>query len=314
VIDKFLEGVSSKLADRAVIALFSPAFVFLAVGVGAWVYAHGGGAGWHQLQLRFQRAGAATLIVLVVATLLLLLACGVIVQRLTLPALRLLEGYWPRWLGRLKARRVKRHQDRYRIDDEEFQGLADRREEGCLGPEDNDRYVILEERLARFPSDPSRMLPTRLGNVLRSAEGRPGEKYGLDAPKVWTQLVLVLPAPTKAELEGARAQLDQAVAALIWSVLVACWTIWAWWALPLAILSSGAVYRWWLLEGAAGYGQVIEAAFDVNRFLLYAALHLPLPANPKQELTAGKQLTKYLARGSDRDEPAFQHLTAPPGS
>ena len=71
-------------------------------------------------------------------------------------------------------------------------------------------YAQLESQLKRFPTQPERMMPTRLGNVLRAAEGRSAAKYGLDSIICWPALWLVLPEAAKTELQAARSELDRA--------------------------------------------------------------------------------------------------------
>jgi hypothetical protein len=48
------------------------------------------------------------------------------------------------------------------------------------------------------------------------------------------------------------------------------------------------------LSAATAYGQAMEAAFDLHRFDLLNALHLPLPADLISEVQANQQLSRFL--------------------
>src|SRR5262249_9857532 len=62
----------------------------------------------------------------------------------------------------------------------------------------------------RYPAETD-ILPTSLGNALRAAERRAGDRYGLDAIVLWPRLYLVIPSKTKTAVSAARGELDLAV-------------------------------------------------------------------------------------------------------
>jgi hypothetical protein len=148
------------------------------------------------------------------------------------------------------------------------------------------------------------MMPTRLGNVLKSAESRSRYLYGLDAVICWPRLWLVLPEATRQELVRARVDLDAGARAVLWSALFAIWAAWWPWAAVIALVVAAAAYRG-TVSAAGLYGDLITAAFDVHRPQLYQALRWPLPKNPSEEKALGTALTKYLWRGSDEATPSF---------
>lgn len=59
-----------------------------------------------------------------------------------------------------------------------------------------------------MPAHANRLMPTRLGNVLRAAESGVEDKYGIDPVPCWPALWLVLPDETRTEVTAARASLD----------------------------------------------------------------------------------------------------------
>lgn len=141
--------------------------------------------------------------------------------------------------------------------------------------------------------------------MLRAAEGLPGDKYGLDAVICWPRLWLVLPGDARTELAHARAGLDAAVSACAWAVLFLAFTPWVPWAPAVTLLVAPVAYHGWVVPRAGQFGDLVEAAFDVYRPALYAALRWPLPETPAAERVAGAAVTDYLWRGSDRVEPRF---------
>jgi hypothetical protein len=133
--------------------------------------------------------------------------------------------------------------------------------------------------------------------VLRAAEAWPRDKYGLDAPKCWPRLWLLLPDRARQDLTAARAALDAGAAAWLWGVLFVVWTPWAWWAVPVAVAAAVGSYLW-MLSAAGAYADLIESAFDVHRSALYEACRWPMPVDAEDERVKGEALTSYLWRGA----------------
>lgn len=109
-----------------------------------------------------------------------------------------------------------------------------------------------------------------MGNILRAAERKPSEKYGLDAVICWSRLWLLLPDTVKQDLQAARADLNTAARVWLWSILFCGWAFLAWnpatpfltnllalWPL-LGLLSVGLAYQW-AIAAAQTYGELIES-------------------------------------------------------
>ncbi len=158
---------------------------------------------------------------------------------------------------------------------------------------EEEEYARLDWRLRQAPADFNRLMPTRLGNLLRVAETRPSNKYGLDAVTCWSRLWFVLPESTQKELTEARAELNLGARVWLWSILFLIWSIWAWWAIPVGLLTALLTYRW-MLDAAANYGDLVEATFDVYRAELYKAVRWSLPTDSDDERQKGREITQYL--------------------
>ncbi|MGH3716292.1 MAG: hypothetical protein ACRDT4_22945 [Micromonosporaceae bacterium] len=212
---------------------------------------------------RWDDAGGFALLVLVAAT--GLLAC--VVSAATPALLRLYEGYWGTPPGRLLAAwGRRRHQRR-------LAALA----------RDPDAYPQIHLRYP-LPSQPGEVMPTRFGNVLRSAELYPKDRYGIDTAVVWPRLYQVLPERQVTQIAAARGGIDLMVTI---SALASMFAVAGggyllatgapWWRFLLC-LWGGAGVAWLAYRGAVAtavtYGQHLRTAFDVHRGELLRQLGL----------------------------------------
>ena len=286
------ETLGSKLVDQWLSTLLTPAFAFWLGGLVLTVASRGL---WAQVLTWFDQPGISSQILGLAAIVLLAALSAFVVQMFTWAALRLLEGYWPGWLSPL-TRRVLAFR-RNRIEELEKK-LAK------LGSSEDREYQDIENRLLWIPPEPSDLMPTALGNALRTAESRPRIKYGLDGVFCWPRLWLLLPPLARQELSEARARLDASVQLCIWGAVFCLWGFSSLWALPIGIATAVFAYRS-ALENGILYGELIDSSYDLYRRELYTALRWPAPRNPAEEREAGRQLTQYLLRGSDRNKPFF---------
>jgi hypothetical protein len=351
MLSAFWSGLGGEFARQWVARILTPAFAFWAGGLTAvWWHSHGRAVrtrGWsHELSATaawlHQLPGLAQGIA-VAAGLLLVGVSALAAERLTQPLLRLLEGYWwPRWprgwlisyrrwrYGRWDAR-VTRLATRQRIGTltpEEFFELEEL--EKAVPPPDPARLAELRRcradgldarmtgqlgrdqgRLRMMPRQRALGMPTRLGDILRAAERRPADKYGLDAVACWPALWLLLPAEAKTELIQARSALDNAARTWLWGALFVVWTPWTWLALAVAVVVPLVAYYIGVLTAAAAFGDLTATAFDLYRFLLYDGLHLPRPASQDLERRQdGPQVTRLLWAGLDVPGPQYADPTA----
>lgn len=299
MLTKFAEGLGGKLADYWMTTMLTPAFVFWAGGVSAWAQCHG----WEQLFDWFNTRPRLMQLELLVGGLLVVAASGIVIQQFDLAVLRLLEGYWPGRLRRLRRRLIDWRDRSITRAEARLQELAKKHERKELTLDEREELSALDWRLMSLPPYDMRM-PTRLGNILRAAEVRPLHKYGLDAVICWPRLWLLLPESVKGDLTGARDKLDNAARLWLWGVLFLVWTVWSWWAVPVSLLTILVAHRW-LLSSAEVYGSLLESTFDLFRGSLYKSLRWPLPSNPGEERKFGEDVTAYFWRGSDSSSPNF---------
>lgn len=305
------EGLGGRLTERATLALLVPAAVFWGGGLAA-LYWHGNAGLWgwglaslvtdqpERLQDQVPRLFKLSSFEQFLAVVGVVVTSAFAVDRFVLPTLRWAEGYLPDWLGGLRRTLVKRQHRRITRDKRKLEELAVRFDSLLSDPllyRDLSSYRTLDRRLeVRTPS--GELMPTDLGNILRAAETRPLDKYGLDVLVCWPRLWLLLPESATKDLTAARASLDASVRTCLWGLLFLVWSVWAWWAVPAGVATVLLAYRS-AMAAAGTYGSLVESAFDVYRLDLYkkAGWSEP-PKSIAEQIEWGKKLTKYFWRRS----------------
>jgi hypothetical protein len=306
-------AIGKTLAERW-IALAAPAVVFWTGAMLVWIFS---GPGWSrsaEATTWLSSQSTVAQLAIMLGALVVVAASTIVVRRLTTPVLRLLEGYWPAWMDWLADRRRGKAAADKDGDDESWQVLMqelgpqhprEQEERGRPTAKQLSEISQLEHRRRHRPVLVGELLPTRIGNILRAAETRPGHRYGLNAVVVWPRLWLVLPESARQELADARTALDGSVAAGIWGAAFVAFTPWAWWAAPVGAVVAAAAVAWWVPARAEVFADLVEATFDLYRSELYRQLRWPLPVTPAEEHESGSELTQYLVRGSNRPHPEF---------
>ncbi len=234
---------------------------------------------------------------LLIGGLLLVTLIAYLLQAFTRLLVRTYEGYtWPLFLRRWAVERVARR----------WRALIEERTEAAR-QSDLARYARRQEQLHHeYPHRANLLLPTRLGNTLRAAEGYAGRVYGMDTPFWWPRLWPLLPEESQTAVDNA---LTTMIALLNWATLMVGVTLdvalylngcriphRAWWTVG-AVLGGGLlilVAYWGALAQARSYGQQIRVVIDLHRFELLKALHSPLPANPQDERALWARLAAWL--------------------
>lgn len=284
-------SLGGRLVDQLAPRVLTPAFGFWAAGALAF-WAGGHGRAWLD---GLSDLSTVAQLALLVAVLSLIAGSAIAVEHLTLPVLRFLEGYWAvsKPLRVRQLRRLARADDRLQV----LSGKAFRGE-----PAGRHELAEVEQRLHDLPAA-DEVMPTRLGNILRAAENRPRDRYGLDPVVCWPHLWLCLDENAREELAESRKGLDDGARLWLWSLLFVAWTWTAWWAPVLTVLGCTASYYGVLLGRARGYGQLMQASFDLYRRRIYQALGWPYPTDPDEERVAGEAVTTYLWRGIPPSKP-----------
>ena len=230
-----------------------------------------------------------------------LVVVTVVTQPLQLPLVRLLEGYaMPR---RLAERRRRTYRERRAALDAQQTSSSPPPAGAAAGGSDSDALRAAWWLRRDYPPA-GRVQPTRLGNVLRAAEHRAGAPYGLDGVVAWPRLYPLLGDQVRAIVDDRRLQLDVAarfcatftVAAVASAALLAPH---GWWlALAPACLGLAAASYAAAVAAAHGYGESLDAAFDLHHLDLYRSLGLPVPESTAAEREAARALGALLSRAN----------------
>jgi hypothetical protein len=246
-----------------------------------------------------QNGASLALLVIVV------LVATIILQPLQIAVVQVLEGYWAATPDRRARSAVARKAvaigvelQRRRLSWLQASDMAD------LHPLEQAR---LEEELKSYP-DPSMLMPTRLGNVLKAGEQRAGGRYGLDADISFPHLYPLLRQPHQAAWDDLSNQLDSAahlfltfVLATLLSAILLIPHGWDGWWLALPLLFAGLA---WLsyrstIVAARYQTRLLAAAFDLHRFDLLTAMRMRLPNDPHEEFEVNRQLMAILKADPD---------------
>lgn len=242
-----------------------------------------------------------------------------------------LEGYWGgrrAFLG-LAARRISAHrsqrealkesqqraraallgralpgEDTDSLTSEEIAAAINTYLDSTYGAEGLRPYLAFQaagSSLLQYPTRPRRMMPTRLGNVLRSFEDSVGSQYGLNAILIAQHLKFASIPEHDAYVADTRQQLDVAVRVCGMALLATpttaalladegCWVLLVVFPYSIAYLAyRGAI------SAAHAYASAFSSVLDSNRFRLYDLLHLEAPRTTRQECDQNRAAMRQLA-------------------
>jgi len=216
-----------------------------------------------------------------------------VLHNLNGPIIRFYEGYpWcDSWVGRWRARVHRRKMASVKA---QWQGLwtllldpeaARHADAGKVTDHWNDLARTLNNG---YPDEPDAVLPTHLGNVIRSFESYPWRQYRMRAITLWPRLVAVLDETYAALLDDAKSSLDfmlnasllcgvlavlVAVVHLVFPVGLATAGVLVPLAVELAVL-GGLSYFFYLaaIPRAHSWGMAVKGAFDLFRWKLLESL------------------------------------------
>ncbi|WP_327317618.1 hypothetical protein [Streptomyces sp. NBC_01235] len=302
------QPITAVLTGRFFVTGFLP--VFLVAGYVWLLISAGAASGRPDFTAAWHHASSLTIAQIMLALVGVILV-AVLLTPLQAGTMRLLQGQLPKPLveaGRAWQRHLRTRQ----------QAALGR----LLAASDDPDHASVQRAgrlsarlLRRYPAEPRELGPTALGNTLAAMEDSAGSQYGYDAVVAWPRLYPVLDPATRAIVDDRRTALDAcarlctafAVAALVSLGLLADDGPW----LTLVLVPSGLAWLSYAsaIRSAEAYALAVEVAFDLNRFALYEALHLPLPENAAAERELNRRLCLQWRQGVPAD---FTYR--PPGS
>jgi hypothetical protein len=295
-----LDKVAGYLDKRLVLTTLFPTLVFWS----ALVWLIGGHIGWHRVLSWWHGLAVEQQVLLAVTFVSAAIFFASMVSIQIGLITRLFEGYW-RGPGRLLARPGIRLQ-RWR--------------HGRLKADNPHDFALRYRSYPRYAED---LLPTRLGNVLKSAELYPGDegRYGMDAVFFWPRLYMVLPETMRSSLEDARSSLDLMLVASalggVYALSSICFLALAHitdWRIWLAAVGGGALVALAAYRGAVSsavtYGELVRTAFDLYRGALLAQLGYAPPASLADEQVLWKNIGQQMYRRLAEDPSVLRYAAA----
>jgi hypothetical protein len=248
----------------------------------------------------------------IIALFLGVLILSIATYPLQTPLIQLIEGYWQGLpFGPIIAERCT---ERFR---QELNWVrTELRREGKEDDWDwtarqaNAHASYLENWL---PTAEAELLPTALGNTLKTGEIRAFRRYRLQTDVTLPRLAPLLSPASLAELRERRNQLDAAVRLCVATGLATTVSLCMLLRFgPWLFLTFGTYVLCWACYQAAvaaarGFCNQLSAAVDLHHLQLYDALQLKRPADMEMELKCNETLTD-LFRGEALDEDQMAQL------
>lgn len=298
----FLDKATGLLDRNFLLAYWFPVFVAasLAALIHIWVCGFQETVEWWQQDwiAKSQVGGFVAQVWFLVGILVLITVLAYLLQPFTRLIIRSYEGYWP-----LSIRSWFAAKGEYKVWEEKS---IQRTQAEAEAEETNDwsKYNDLQAQLFYgYPSRSSRLMPTRLGNVLRAAEDYSKSAYGMDSVFWWPRLWPLLPEAMRKEIDGA---LIPVMALLNFSSLVMVVALWGlaylsqqglWWRAVMVVVGGVILalisYRAAVAQ-AQDYGERIRSAIDLYRFDLLKALHQKLPETLAEESGLWERMMLWL--------------------
>jgi len=279
-----LQELRSYFGRDYLLGVFFPLLIFLGISLALYYEVFQKGAvnafvGWEKLSLQTQ-------VLSVLAGFIANTVLSYLIYNFQYIIARLFEGYWPRirLIKLLRHRRTEYYKRRWVF-------LEEQKQSGKLSDSEIDE--IAEEQLAFYPppTHPDRLMPTRIGNILRASEIYALDRYGIDSIIVWTRLRPLLPDKALISLQNYNVAIDFM---LLMTILSVVFTVI--WCPLLAILTNHWVlflfcaFGWplaWLcyqnaVQRALDFSEELKVIFDLYRQELLKVLNHPITTGAEQ--------------------------------
>ena len=180
---------------------------------------------------------------------------------------------------------------------------------------------------AAFPDRRDLILPTRLGNVIRSFEFYSGREYNIDAIVLWPRLVAIIPRDYAVMVDDAKTSFDFMMNCSFLSLVMAGFTLGAALFYPAQIASFERAGPWLVkviiftllsfsfyrlsIDRAAAWGSVVKSSFDLYRWELLKKLgYQQEPVTREEERRLWGEIGRQMVYG-DRFDKRLQAYAIP---
>jgi hypothetical protein len=241
------------------------------------------------------------------------------------PLIRLYEGYpWSNlWIG---ERRRKHYQRQFRILQAQWKGipwLEFELQKKAAGLNIEDPRIKQAQNKKKgaglrlntdFPKDEKLVLPTRLGNVIRSFESYPDIQYNMEAVILWPRLVAKVDKEYSGAIDGTKTSFDfmlncSALSAVLALLMLVVGLIYPtpltslpsalWWLVEIVVFWVAAFFFYQLsIDRAKAWGNTVKGAFDLYRWDLLKQLgYSRLPQTVTEERALWFNISQRMSYG-----------------
>lgn len=183
-------------------------------------------------------------------------------------------GYWnpARLLRFVERRRFGKLRDRLKELDNEYLLMKNLEQAEAQNALKLRRSKLSRKLVERFPDQEEHLLPTAFGNTIRAFEVYPRVMYGIDAIPLWPRLLMVMPEDARTLVDSAKSEMDFWLNLWVVSLLLVVEYL----AFALFTQNLGNLWLLFLVllllpissnrarVAAAGWGEMVKAAFDVH--------------------------------------------------
>lgn len=182
-----------------------------------------------------------------------------------------------------------------------------------------------------YPDSPGLILPTRLGNVIRSFEYYSHQQYRIDSIQLWPRLVAVIPESYAVSVDDAKTTFDFMMNCSVLSLLLAFSIVLAGLVFPASLTSTWAVVYWLTtatvfisishlfyrlsINRAGAWGSLIKGSFDLYRWELLKELgHKQKPESREEERRLWAEISRQMIYGDRFDKTLLAYADERPPS
>jgi hypothetical protein len=222
---------------------------------------------------------------------------------------RFYEGYGPLSLFRpLKRRRYYKMEKKLKDLRREIKNISRPNKTHTKEFQQKQQKALALEYYLRSSFPPlEHIMPTALGNIIRSAEIHGLVHYGIDAIILWPRLLPLVPGKiTKALGDSYNSMVLCLNTGTVFYVMSFFWLLYFFSLKNLATLIFLPVFVLFLLgcfsykaslTSSRDFGQQLRAAIDLSRWKLLEELHYPYPKTHDEEMQLWQEISKFLYGG-----------------
>jgi hypothetical protein len=299
-----------------VLAVWLPVFVFASAGAAVWLAGAGRLASFADAWAQWR---ADEKLILSAEFLLAVTLAAYAVDFAQVSVTRLFEGYWSGLplLRSFGERRRRRYERVLATLDERLEELSEQipaeEVEARLSQLKAEMNRLEERRLLGFPPPgyESHLMPTRLGNIYKSAELYPHARYEIDSVIVWPRLREVLPDKFVERLQEVKTAVDFlllfSLLSFVFALLSVPYLLARGAQVSLVLACAGGFPLAWVayrsaLSPALAYAELLKVAFDLYRKALLKALGLRVPDTLTREKALWREVSDFIFRGIEPAE------------